>query len=141
MESLDQCKVLTNEQQQQLGLDSPPRLIAEGSADTYGNKGCAFRRTRSEPWVSYLVVPRPQEGIEAWLDGKRRVQVSELTVAGFRAVETRNGAISCNIVIDVAERQSLDIQFRPDSTGFTPDQMCEKARQGAELAMQTLLQR
>ncbi|SHG91608.1 Protein of unknown function [Streptoalloteichus hindustanus] len=141
MEGLDQCKVLTQEQQQQLGLDSPPRLITEGSPDKYGNKGCAFRRTRSEPWVSYLVVPRPQEGIEAWLDGKRRVQVSKLSVAGFGAVETRNGTTSCNIVVDVAERQSLDIQFRPDSTGFTVDQMCEKAKQGAELAMQTLLQR
>ncbi|SHG91673.1 DUF3558 family protein [Streptoalloteichus hindustanus] len=87
-----------------------------------------------------MIVARPQEDAEAWLTGKRPVQDKQLTVAGFDAAETRNGE-SCNVVVDAADKQSLDIQLSPSGNEITNDQSCEKAKQGAELVMQTLLQR
>jgi hypothetical protein len=50
--------------------------------------------------------------------------------------------LSCFVNVDVADGQSLEVQGLLNSTeAFTSDQMCEKTRQVAEAAMNTLLSR
>lgn len=134
--------MLTAPQQQQLGLDQPPQRNGPDQADKNGNRGCTFYKFGSTPRFTYLVTAVPQEGAEVWLKGERNVQVKQVTVGGFGAVETRLGntaTSSCNVVVDVAPGQSLDVQFGLKTVGaMTTDQVCEKAREGAELMMQTL---
>lgn len=142
IDTLDPCTVLTTGQQQQLQLDQQPERNGPGQADKNGNRGCTFFKVGSSPRFTYLVTPVPQEGAEVWLKGERNVLVKQVAAAGFGAVETRIGdtaTSSCNVVIDVAPGQSLDVQFGLKTVGaMTTDQVCGKAREGAELIMQTL---
>ncbi|GGM65489.1 hypothetical protein GCM10012275_40060 [Longimycelium tulufanense] len=139
--SIDPCKLLTKEQQQRLGLDREPSMNTEGT-DKHGNYGCSYLRSRSKPSFSYLAVPVPQEGADEWLKGTRAVEVKHVTVAGFGAVTTQLGESdrSCNTVVDIADGESLDIQFTGVTKGaFTHEQLCEKSNEFAELAMQNLM--
>lgn len=142
IDGLDPCTVLTPEQQANLGFDREPRV---GIPDPNGNTTCNYSRD-AEPGYGITLTPVPQEGAEVWLDGTRNVDVAVLDVMGFAAVETRlAGSFEtgpfCNIVVDVADGQSLDVQFTELSEFNTQDQNCEQALQAAEAAMQTLLAR
>ncbi len=139
---LDPCAVLSETQQRQLQIDQQPYRAGPDQADKNGNRGCTFFKTSTDPRFTYLVTPVPQEGAEVWLKGERNVLVKQVTAGGFGAVETRIGNTAtshCNVVVDVAPGQSLDVQFGLGTPGaLTTDQVCDKAREGAELIMQTL---
>ncbi|WP_209706287.1 DUF3558 domain-containing protein [Crossiella equi] len=138
---LDPCSVLTTDQRRNLGLDRQPVKASASQADKHGNLACMYAKANTDPRYEYLVTPVPQEGAEVSLRGDRGGQVKQVTVAGFGAVETRlsSSTTSCGVVVDVAPGQSLDVQFGLTTTGaLTADQICGKAREGAELIMQTL---
>ncbi|MCP2168284.1 Protein of unknown function (DUF3558) [Goodfellowiella coeruleoviolacea] len=141
VDGIDPCKLLTESQQKELGTDQAPRLNADG-ADSLGNPLCGYRKVEGTPRYGYSVSLVPQEGADVWLKEKRNAEVKVLNVGGFGAVETRlpgDQDISCNVVVDVAEGQSLDMQFTLYTAGAIPlEQMCANARHGAELAVQTL---
>jgi hypothetical protein len=132
---------LTSAQQQQLGLDRFPTMNNQGT-DSLGNRGCVYDKTGANPRFGYMITPVTQEGVDVWLREKRNVEVRQISVAGYGAVITQLGSrqkVLCNVVVDVAQGQSLDVQFTaitPDV--FTRDQVCEKAADGAQLAVQTL---
>lgn len=139
---VDPCVVLTPQQRQELGIDQEPRASRPSSrSDT----ACTYAHGYSEPFFSYYIAPVPREGAGAWLTGSRNVQGVEIVdVAGFGAVQTllSGSDDDCSLSVDVAEGQSLDVMFLGDSSGsFTVDEMCERARKGAQAAMETLLAR
>lgn len=139
---VDPCVVLTPPQRQELGIDQEPRASRPSSRS---DAACTYAHSYSEPFFSYYIAPVPREGADAWLTGRRNVAGLEiLDVAGFGAVQTLLGGSDddCSLSIDVAEGQSLDVMFLGDSSGaFTVDEMCDRARKGAQAAMETLLAR
>jgi hypothetical protein len=145
VDGVDPCTLLTKSQQQQLGLDAEPLRSNPndpGQQDAKGNPGCDYGKTGSNPRYSYLITLVPQEGADAWLREKRNVQVRPTVVANYGAVTTQLGTTQrrvCNVVVDVAQGQSLDVQFSSiTENAFTRDQLCQKAADGAALAVQTL---
>jgi hypothetical protein len=150
IDGIDPCILLTKPQQQQLGLDRDPRPDNANDTkeiDRFGNRGCSFDKTASEPRYGYLIVPVPQEGADAWLTQKRNATAKPVDAEGYGALElhlplppgrTEQGPF-CEVVVDVAQGQSLTVQFSQITRGaFSHDQLCERARQGAGLAVQTL---
>jgi hypothetical protein len=145
VDGVDPCALLTTAQQQQLGLDAEPLRSNPndpGQQDAKGNPGCDYGRTGSSPRYSYLVTAVPKEGADAWLREKRNAEVRPTSVASYGAVTTQLGTSQrrvCNVVVDVAQEQSLDVQFSSiTENAFTRDQLCQKAADGAALAVRTL---
>ncbi|MFB9431448.1 DUF3558 domain-containing protein [Streptoalloteichus tenebrarius] len=141
--SIDACKVFGKDQLKTLGLDSEPRKATNG-ADRFGNQGCIVSKVGGDPYFNYLVIPVPQEGVDAWLKGDRDSDIKQVTVSGFGAVRAHpNGTsgLACSVVVDIADGQSLNVQFTAGTPkSFDQEQLCDRARQGAELAMRTLTQ-
>lgn len=139
IDEVDPCTLLSPQQQQQLGIDRPPD---PGGGSGRGEPACSYNHLLSEPFHSFNVVTVPFEGAEAWLTRGEDRRI--IDVAGFGAVETRTaGALgSCTVIVDIAEGQSLGVLFTGDGEGsFTGDEMCDKARQAATAATETVLAR
>ncbi|MCP2169317.1 Protein of unknown function (DUF3558) [Goodfellowiella coeruleoviolacea] len=139
VDGVDPCRLLTAEQQRELGADVAPSLDVD-NADDFGNHACAYSKYRGEPRYGWSIVAVAQEGATVWLREKRASDARVVRVGDFGAVEIRVGAdTACSVVVDVAEGQNLDVQFTLITAGaLTQDEMCAKAGQGAELAVRTL---
>ncbi|WP_253767458.1 DUF3558 domain-containing protein [Goodfellowiella coeruleoviolacea] len=140
VDGVDPCALLTPDQQRELGTDRQPSLADE--PDRLGNYACDYNRVFGAAGYGYSVIPVPQQGADTWLTGKYNVVVKVVRVGEFGAVETRlpgDHDLACNVVVDVAEGQSLDVQFTLITAGaMTLDQLCANAKKGAEFAVETL---
>lgn len=81
-------------------------------------------------------------GVELAFD---QPQLRVITIATFGAVETpalfSTGRVNCIIHVDVASRQALQVGYFYDGTTvpMTHEIACAKAKNAAEMAMQTVL--
>jgi Protein of unknown function (DUF3558) len=137
IDGLDPCATLTTGQVQSLGV----RFY---SADPpTGNLGpsCDWNHSPAEPVESYTVDVNTRGGVELAF-GQPELDI--ITVAGFGAVTTpgrySSGERECIVNIDVAPGQALQVgYFYNGSTApMTHEIACQKARNAAEMAMQTI---
>lgn len=139
MDGVDPCvDMLTAAQQQELGIDRPPRPIG---SDKRGSPACTYPRSYSEPFYSYWFAPVTGEGAEAWVVESRVIDKRVVEVAGFGAVEhSLLGELDtdCVVSVDVAPGQSLDVAFTASLDNFPYEEMCERARVAATAALETL---
>jgi Protein of unknown function (DUF3558) len=134
---LDPCTTLTSGQLQSLGVRfysaDPPR----------GNLGpsCDWNHSPNEPIESYTVDVNTRGGVELAFE---QPQLTVITVAGFGAVTTpgrySSGERECIINVDVAPGQAVQIGYFYNGTSVPMNHeiACQKARNAAELAMQTI---
>lgn len=139
LDGLDPCKALTAEQMQELGLAEAERndsdLVKTGEVPVcdYGNN--------SSPRITYGVGLVTNKGIDHWRDGGGNVDVEEIEIGGYSAVQlTLEGTstLDCSVAVDVADEQQLYVDFSPVGDEPSQEQMCDNAKKAAELALVTL---
>ncbi|MFJ6676419.1 DUF3558 domain-containing protein [Actinosynnema sp. NPDC091369] len=129
------CELLTAEQLPTLKIDRQGRPEV---SDFYGTTGCAWTITGAD----HRLLPVTKEGIEAWTDGERTGQPTEIEpILGFPAITVTlpSDPDNCDVMVDTADGQYLVATFSV-SQSFKDrfPKPCDGARQLAEAAMQNL---
>lgn len=138
LDRVDPCALLTPRQRKALGMDRPPQPTRY---PTMGNaKVCDFRdSTRALTVRIGLVLV---QGVGVWLEETAQADARPATVADFPAVVVRTAEQTkfCNVEVDVAQGQFLDIQFGDAGNPQPPslDSLCASAQEVASAAMATL---
>ncbi|XVS63732.1 DUF3558 domain-containing protein [Actinosynnema sp. CA-299493] len=141
LDDVDPCEVLSPEQRMALSLDNPPSAYVEAG---FGNaKACTMRSNISGNVVRLALVTA--EGVDVWLSENAQVRAEQTAVAGFFGLTVRTPGMDnvCNVEVDVAEGQFLDVMFRDggNETAAKQDTLCRGAQRVAEAAVAGLLQR
>ncbi|WP_447004313.1 DUF3558 domain-containing protein [Saccharothrix isguenensis] len=141
LDDVDPCAVLSEDQRIRLSLDNPPSAYVEAG---FGNaKACTMRSNISGNVVRFALVT--VEGVGVWLSENAQVDARQTTVAGFPGLTVRTPGMEnmCNVEVDVAEGQFLDVMFRDggNATAAKQDTLCQGAQRAAEAAVVGLLQR
>ncbi|KAA5833688.1 DUF3558 domain-containing protein [Saccharopolyspora hirsuta] len=133
------CTLLTPAQRSQLGFDRDPMPDSEAG---FGNAAtCSYRNTTAKVGARLALITT--EGMGVWTDDTAQVEATPVVVGGFPAlvIKTPGLDLSCNVAVDVAEGQHLDVLYRDD--GAQPpspvDQLCAGAQRVAEDAVATLV--
>lgn len=142
IDDVDPCTLLTREQRAELGLDRPPQPRREPSLLYPGDVSwCSIGGT--EPSISISISTVTTAGIEFWTSGRAAAEIRPLQVAQFPALEATSRVVDdgCNVIVDVAAGQMLDIQARSAGANppITQDRLCRDASRAANLTMDTLL--
>ena len=145
LDGVDPCSLLTAEQRAELKLTSEPRAstpyvgLFRGEVPT-----CSVR---GEQPVGALLVSGvvTTVGVERWNEQDVAASLRPTDVAGFPALIAAPDRFDdyCNVEVDVAPGQLLDVQFgaggpRPS---VPQDALCDAALRSAEMMMLTLLNR
>ena len=133
--------MLSADQRIQLSLDNPPSAYVEAS---FGNaKACTMRSNISGNVVRLALVT--VEGAGVWLSENAQVEAELTTIAGFPGLTVRTPGMDnvCNVEVDVADGQFLDVMFRDggNEKAAKQDTLCQGAQRVAEAAVAGLLQR
>jgi hypothetical protein len=141
LDEVDPCALLSAEQRTRLSLDNPPSAYVETS---FGNaKACTMRSNISGNVVRLTLVT--VEGVGVWLSENAQVEATQTTVVGFPGLTVRTPGMDnvCNVEVDIAEGQFLDVMFRDggNATAANQDTLCQGAQRAAEAAVAGLLQR
>ncbi|MCI2419113.1 DUF3558 domain-containing protein [Saccharopolyspora sp. K220] len=138
LDGVDPCTLLTPDQREQLGFDREPLPDSEagfGDAAT-----CSYRNTTAKVGARLALITT--EGMGVWTDDTAQVEASPVVIGGFPAlvIKTPGLDLSCNVAVDVAEGQHLDVLYRDDGGQPPPpvDQLCAGAQRVAEDAVATL---
>jgi hypothetical protein len=145
LDGVDPCSLLTPEQRTALGLDSEPRssnpFVGMYRRDV---PTCTVRGPYPET-VLLVSGTVTSVGIERWLAGDIAADVRSTTVAGFPAVIAvpRRFSDYCDVAVDVAAGQLLDVQFGGGGPRalIPQEELCRRALRSAELIMSSLLAR
>ncbi|HEU5474040.1 MAG TPA: DUF3558 domain-containing protein [Actinophytocola sp.] len=140
---VDPCALITDPTLAALKLNRK-RVQQAGDSQYRGMAQCTIDSTRS-PFDSYALIAVTNEGVEAWLTGKRNVQAQLSSVAGFPAVtywlSGANGrnAADCSTSVDVAGGQQLMVEsYNTGDRIYTLEQLCQRAERAAGMAVETL---
>ncbi|GGM66003.1 hypothetical protein GCM10012275_40730 [Longimycelium tulufanense] len=138
LDMVDPCSLLTPRQRAELGLDGPPKPYTDSRFSHA--RACSMRDNHRGVATRLALVT--DQGIEVWLDGTAQVEAKPIQVAGFPALEVRTPGQDtfCNVEVDVADAQFLDILLRDGGNQHVPplDTLCAGAREIAEEAVSTL---
>ncbi|GGM84334.1 hypothetical protein GCM10011609_20570 [Lentzea pudingi] len=141
LDKVDPCAVLTQDQRLSLSLDNPPSAYVEPSFG--GARACTIRSTTSGNVARIALVL--VSGADVWLSENAQVEYAVSSIEGFAAITVRTPDLSdvCNVEVDVADGQFLDVMFRDggNSTAVQQDHLCLGAQRVAEAAMASLLQK
>ena len=139
LDGVDPCATFTDAQRKQLKVSTftnNPLDVAKT-----GNPAPTCRNNATgKQLFGYLVSLVADRGVEYW-QGGGNLDVAQEEVSGFSAFRiklTGTSSGDCVVTVDVADGQQLFVQFLPIGEGFTQDQMCQNAKQGAEMALATL---
>ena len=145
MDGVDPCSLLTSEQRAALGLESQPRAskpyvgLYRGEVPTCTMRGPSPQNSLLVTGVVTTV------GVERWTESDVAATTRSMVVAGFPAVEAAPTRFNdyCNVEVDVASGQLLDVQFGGGSpqAPISQGELCHRAAQSADQMMTTLLGR
>jgi hypothetical protein len=140
LDGLDPCKVLDEEQRAALSLDHAPNAYVDNAFGE--SKVCSFRSGISGNVMRLALVT--VEGVGVWLSENAQVEPQFTTIGGFPAMVIRTPGLDdvCNVEVDVAEGQFLDVMFRDggNEKKATQDTLCAGAERAAEAALSGLLE-
>lgn len=137
VDNVDPCKLLTAQQMDEVRIakSSPEQSKVIDGAPL---PSCYYQNSTK---YAYIVVPATNKGVEYWGAGGN-VTADPTEVAGYGAIEVKFigvDAFDCAVSIDVAEGQQLFVSYHPDRDDKeTQEQMCDKAKKVAGLALATL---
>lgn len=137
---VDPCELFDSAALKRLEISRQPR---PGSAD--GARTCTLSQQQSEPMYDLLVAAVPDAGVEAWITGRKArpgaVTATPVTVAGFPAVlvQPDGPAVECEVVVGVAQGQSVQVRFGTGYRGeIDQQQACELSERAAAAAVGAL---
>lgn len=138
LKNTDPCQLLTEEQRSGLGFDQEPQPDSQAG---FGNAAtCSYRSTTAKVGARLSLITT--EGMTVWTDDTTQVDATPITVDDFPGlvIKTPGLDLTCNVAVDTAEGQHLDVLYRDDGGEPPPpvDQLCEGAKQVAEEAVRTL---
>jgi uncharacterized protein DUF3558 len=143
LDGVDPCSLFTKPQLAQIKIDRT-RKTTDGTQQYNGMAKCELDQTPA-PFDHYYLTAATNEGIGAWLTGKRNVEAHLSSVAGYAAatywIRGASGTHtdSCHISIDVAEGQQLMVTADNDGKhSYTLEQLCQRVEQVGGFAVQTL---
>lgn len=138
LDGVDPCELLTTDQRAQLGFDREPLADTEGG---FGDAPtCSFRNSGAKVGARLSLVTA--ESMSVWTDDTAQVEATPVVISGFPGlvIKTPDLDLSCNVAVDVADGQHLDVLYRDD--GAQPpaplDQLCSGAQRVAESAVASL---
>jgi hypothetical protein len=138
LNNVDACKLLTAAQMDQIKLAKAAPQQSK-VVDSTPLPACYYSNNLS---YAYIVVPATNKGVDYWLGGGGNVTSEVVDVAGYGAAEIKFIGVEnvdCAVAVDVAEGQQLYLSYKPDSKDKeTQQQMCDKAKKAAGLALETL---
>lgn len=132
------CDLLTIDQRAQLGFDREPTPgLDEGFADA---ATCSYRNTTAKTGARLALIDT--EGIGVWTSDTAQVDAKRTTIHDFPALTIKTPGLeeSCNVAVDVAEGQHLDVLYRDDGGEPAPpvDDLCVGAQHVAAEVVRTL---
>ncbi len=138
LNGVDPCKLLTADQRDQLGFDREPLA---GSEAGFGDAAtCSYRNTTAKVGARLALITT--EGMGVWTDDTAQVESTPVVIGGFPAlvIKTPGLNLSCNVAVDVANGQHLDVLYRDDGGQPPPPvyQLCAGAQHVAEDALVSL---
>jgi Protein of unknown function (DUF3558) len=137
IDGFDPCSALTPAQVKSLNV-AFYRTVKPGTAR---GPGCDWIHSPTEPVESYSIDINTRGGVELAF-GQPHLNV--VMIAGFGAVETpgllSSGERDCIVNIDVASGQAIQVNYfyNGSTVPMNHEIACRKARNAAELAMQTI---
>lgn len=138
LDHVDPCEILKSGQRSQLGFDRDPLSDSEGG---FGNAPtCSFRNSKAKVGARLSLVTA--EGMDVWTDDTAQVEARPVVIQGFPGlvIKTPDLNLACNVAVDVAHGQHLDVLYRDD--GAQPpaplDQLCAGAQRVATDAVKSL---
>lgn len=133
------CKILTSTQRNSLSLDSTPTPYTDTEFDKA--KACSIRGLRSGTETRLALVT--SMGVDVWLDDTAQVDARATTASGYPALVVRTPGLQtvCNVEVDAADNEFLDVMFRDggNTTPIPQDALCRGAQQVADDAVTSLL--
>jgi hypothetical protein len=133
------CKILTTTQRTSLSLDSTPTPYTDPQFDQA--KACSIRGIESGTEGRLALVT--SMGVDVWLDDTAQVDARATTVSGYPALVVRTPGLQtvCNVEVDAADNEFLDVMFRDggNATPIPQDALCQSAQQIAADAVSSLL--
>ncbi|WP_073479562.1 DUF3558 domain-containing protein [Streptoalloteichus hindustanus] len=145
LSEVDPCRLLTEGQRRELGVDQPPRPDHDATLDA---PGCVFAAEAAELQVDVVAVGAV---VPTDLHARQRPdrRTREITVAGVPAREARpttdgspSGAGSCEVSVRVAEGQFLRVAVGQRSgPARSQDALCAKGVLVSEAVLTTLRER
>ncbi|MGI8308287.1 DUF3558 domain-containing protein [Saccharopolyspora hattusasensis] len=138
LDGVDPCRLLTADQRNQLGFDRAP---LPGSEVGFGDAAtCSYRNTTAKVGARLALITTESMGV--WTDDTAQVEASPVVIGAFPAlvIKTPGLDLSCNVAVDVAEGQHLDVLYRDDGGQPPPpvNQLCAGAQRVAEDALASL---
>jgi len=138
MDGVDPCELLTSRQRGQLGFDREP--LADTEAGFGDAPTCSFRNATAKVGARLSLITT--EPMSVWTDDTAQVQATPVVLAGFPAlvIKTPDLDMACNVAVDVADGQHLDVLYRDDGGQPAPplDALCAGAQRVAEDAVSSL---
>ncbi|GHF56611.1 hypothetical protein GCM10017566_32220 [Amycolatopsis bartoniae] len=143
LQGVDPCTLLTPAQLDQLHENGAPRRLAEDVQRD--GPTCAFDVDATTPTYTYYLETIPSADVRDWLTGAhhRSVMVQEpADVPGFPALVNHaasgEGVQDCEVLVGVADGQTLRAEMAPDDGSFPQQQLCAMATTVAKMAVETL---
>ena len=138
VDGIDPCKALTPDQMTQLKV-ARTRRNDNSFAGLENVPMCSYGTT-SAPRFSYGVGLVNSQGIDYLRSGGSNMDINNAEVSGYAALQTNLTGVSieCAFWIDVADGQMVLVDYKSGSEKETIEEMCQKVKTGAELALQTL---
>lgn len=136
--SVDPCTILTPEQRASLSLDAAPEPYLDTRFDKA--RACSVRGIGSGTVVRLALVTTM--GVDVWLSDEAQVDAKPVIIDDFPALVVRTPGLddACNVEIDVADNQFLDVMFRDGGNNppIPQDTLCLGAQRVAEAAVHSL---
>ncbi|MFC0544310.1 DUF3558 domain-containing protein [Kutzneria chonburiensis] len=137
LDKVNPCTILTKDQRAQLSLDTTPSPYTD---TTLKARACTMRGTYSGQVARLALVTN--EGAELWISDEAQNTAKVIAVIGFPALEVRTPGLDtlCNVEVDLAQGQFLDVLFRDGGTAkpLAQDDLCLGAQRVAEAAVTSL---
>ena len=145
LDGVDPCSLLTPEQRAGLGLTTEPHSSKPYVELFRGNVPTCTSRGPSPEDILLVAGAVTTAGVERWTESDVAAITRPTTVAGFPAIIAAPTRFDdyCNVEVDVAPGQLLDVQFGGGSplAPIPQGELCVRANRTADQMMTTLLSR
>ena len=137
LDKVNPCTILTRSQRTALSLDETPSPYTDTELKA---RACTIRGTYSGVVARLATVTN--EGADLWISDEAQDTAKVVAVVGFPALEVRTPGLDtvCNVEVDLAQGEFLDVMFRDGGNAkpLAQDDLCLGAQRVAEAAVTTL---
>jgi len=138
LDHVNPCHILTSAQLAGLSLDSTPTLYLDPEFDQA--KACSIRGLESGTEARLALVT--SMSVNVWLDDTAQVDARATTASGYPALVVRTPGLTtvCNVEVDAADNEFLDVMFRDGGNNppIPQDALCAGALRVADAAVTSL---